>query len=234
MLFLNYVLRCRKGFHVACCAHRAREGRPGALRLTCSVRRFVRRNLNHARAERETPCLDSARALGSRVDMTSETSTTLGGGGRRPGGARGRRDPSTPPLPLCSHVGHGEKVRHAQHRQHRAVLRLLPACEARLERDAHGAERARRGHPRDQRCREANRRSGEDALCARRREHRKRGRHGEGCRIPRGRTRRARTDAPECCVLRTADAIPLVRKHDTRPWIPVGELTKHKDRWDVL
>ena len=44
----------------------------------------------------------------------------------------------------------------------------------------------------------------------------------------------ARTDKPECHVLTTAAAKPLVREHNTRPWIPVGALADHEDKWDVL
>jgi hypothetical protein len=41
-------------------------------------------------------------------------------------------------------------------------------------------------------------------------------------------------DGPECYVLTTKAAQPLVRQHETRPWIPVGALEPHKDEWDVL
>ena len=44
----------------------------------------------------------------------------------------------------------------------------------------------------------------------------------------------ARTEAPVCYVLTTQAAGPLVRKHDTRPWIPVSALTGHKEQWSVL
>jgi hypothetical protein len=44
----------------------------------------------------------------------------------------------------------------------------------------------------------------------------------------------ARTEAPECYILTTEAARPLVRKHETRPWIPVGLLATHRDKWNVL
>jgi hypothetical protein len=44
----------------------------------------------------------------------------------------------------------------------------------------------------------------------------------------------ARTEAPECYVLTTTEAKPLVREHETRPWIPVGALADYLDKWDAL
>lgn len=44
----------------------------------------------------------------------------------------------------------------------------------------------------------------------------------------------ARTEKPECYVLTTRAALPLVHKHPTRPWIPVNALVAHKDQWCVL
>jgi hypothetical protein len=46
--------------------------------------------------------------------------------------------------------------------------------------------------------------------------------------------RNARTDEPECCVLTTKKAKPLVHPHETRPWIPAGALDAHVGKWEVL